>query len=503
MRLLTVIHRWIGIVACLLFVIWFISGLVIMYVHFPEMSPEEKLATLPPISWEEVHVTPQEALESAGLDEFPEKFWLEMSGVEPVYRIHDWYGSDHAVSAVGGHKISRVEPFEALQKVQLNLSAPQATLLKSDLASDQWTVTGYWDELRPFHVIALNDPADTHYYVSVDTGEIVLDTVYWERFWNYLGAIPHWMYFEFIRFDTDAWFWVVIVLSGVGIVGAFSGLWLGISRIRLRNRYGGTRVSPFMSWMKWHHIAGIIGGVFLFAWIVTGLLSMYPGGFLEQRAVTAHELKRYAGNTRPQFSFTGQFAVAADKQLARSAQFKWIGGRSLVVLRDGESGVVIVDSKSGADEVLLDDELSRFAEELMPDSTLVSTERLVVGDEYWHSGYRIRKLPILRVVFDDDVDTWFFIDPDSGAVAGILDDIGRLDRWFNAGVHDVDLAYLHAHRPLWDIVVWILMLAGLFISSSGVVLGVKRLMFDAETRRRHRRIKARRQANTGQQTATE
>ena len=71
----------------------------------------------------------------------------------------------------------------------------------------------------------------------------------------------------------------------------------------------------------------------------------------------------------------------------------------------------------------------------------------------------------------------------------MLSKFGRLDRWANAGVHNIDLAYLHKHRPLWDIVVWILMLAGLFISVSGVVVGVKRLILDAESRRERRLIK--------------
>ena len=142
MHLLVVIHRWIGIVACLFFVIWFVSGLVLMYVHFPAMSPEEKLATLPPIPWEQVQTSPQEALESAGFVEFPKEFWLEMSGAEPVYRFRGWDGSDHAVSAASGQKISHVDPQEALRKVQLNLSAPQATLLKAGMLSDQWTVAG-------------------------------------------------------------------------------------------------------------------------------------------------------------------------------------------------------------------------------------------------------------------------------------------------------------------------------------------------------------------------
>ena len=106
---------------------------------------------------------------------------------------------------------------------------------------------------------------------------------------------------------------------------------------------------------------------------------------------------------------------------------------------------------------------------------MVLAERLSEGDEYWHTGFRIRSLPVLRVAFDDSANTWFHIDPVTGQVLGILDDTGRLDRWTNSGVHDIDLAFLHKYRPLWDIVVWMLMLAGLFIAVSGMVIGYRRL----------------------------
>ena len=446
-----------------------------MYVHFPAMDDEEKLETLTAIDWAAVEISPDEALRTAGIERFPREFWLEMAGAAPVYRILDWYGSYRAVSAVDGHQIQSVSADNALGIVQRNLSAPSATLLKTDLQSDQWTVAGYWNELRPFHLVALNDDAGTHYYVSIETGEIVLDTVRWERFWNYLGAVPHWVYFEFIRSDTGTWFWVIIVMSGIGTLVAASGLWLGVVRIRLRRPYGGERYSPFNAWMKWHHIAGVVGGVFLLAWMITGLLSMYPGGLLEQRAVTRSELESYAGNSAPWFSMRAIEALAARDAIARQANFVWLGGKSFVVLDSGSPAPQVISSESGAIEQMSDEELFAAASRMMPNAVVRQEIRLVTGDEYWHSGFSEKKLPMLRVEFDDPSATWFHIDPATGKVVGILDNIGRLDRWTNSGVHGFDLAILHKYRPLWDIVVWILMLAGLFISVSGVVIGVKRL----------------------------
>ena len=489
---LTATHRWIGVVVCLYFVIWFISGLVLMYVRFPAMSVEDKQATLTPIDWSQVVIGPGEILRRASLSDYPPEIWLEMSSGEPIYRLVDWEDERFGYSALTGEKITGVSAEKALKVVQSNLGTPGATIDHANIDSDQWTVTGYWDKKRPFHRIAVHDDRGSEYYVSVATGEIVLDTRRWERFWNYLGAIPHWIYFAFVRADTVLWFWVVIALSGVGIVSATSGLILGISRLRVRNRYGGTRISPFVGWMKWHHVAGITGGVFLFLWIVTGLLSMYPGGFLEQRVITRAEHENYADHTAPDFP-TVRFDELTRREIdARTLHFVWLGGAPWIVTDRGMHGANFLNPETGAADVVPDKHLFAAGSSIMPDAELVFSERLPEGDEYWHTAFTVKKVPVLRVGFDDPADTWFHIDPDSGQLIGILDKIGRVDRWANVGIHDVDLHFLHKHRPLWDIVVWIMMLAGLFISASAVFLGVKRLLFTSRKIQRHREIEIRR-----------
>jgi len=488
---ITATHRWIGVVVCLYFVIWFISGLVLMYVRYPALSVDDKQATLTPINWSRVNVAPGEVLRSARQSSYPQEFWLEMSAAEPVYRLIDWEDNRFAYSAVTGDRIRGVSAEKALSIIQANLETPGATVDYANLDSDQWTVTGYWDTKRPFHRIALHDSEGSEYYVSVDTGEIVLDTERWEKFWNYLGAIPHWIYFAFIRADTGQWFWVVIVLSGVGIVSATSGLILGISRLRVRNRYGGTRVSPFIGWQKWHHIAGIVGGFFLFLWIVTGLLSMYPGGFLEQRGITRAEYENYAGNTTPEFP-VARFDEFHQRSVdARTMHFVWIAGNTWAVTNQGTHRAKLFDPRTGALGSASDEQLFAAGRRIMPSSELIVSKRLPEGDEYWHTGFTVQKIPVLRVGFDDSTNTWFHIDPDSGQLIDILDDTGRLDRWANVGVHNVDLHFLFKHRPLWDIVVWILMLAGLFISTSAVYLGVKRILFTSQKAKKHRQIESR------------
>ena len=48
-RVLVYTHRWLGIVSGVLFVVWFVSGIVMMYARMPELDPRERLARLPAI----------------------------------------------------------------------------------------------------------------------------------------------------------------------------------------------------------------------------------------------------------------------------------------------------------------------------------------------------------------------------------------------------------------------------------------------------------------------
>jgi len=62
-RWLYLTHRWIGIVTCLLIAMWFASGLVMLYVPFPDLTGEEWLEGQRPIAWEQVTVGPREVAE--------------------------------------------------------------------------------------------------------------------------------------------------------------------------------------------------------------------------------------------------------------------------------------------------------------------------------------------------------------------------------------------------------------------------------------------------------
>src|SRR5690606_17849582 len=46
-RLMYLAHRWTGIAGCLLMLLWFVSGIIMLYVGYPKLTPWERLAALP------------------------------------------------------------------------------------------------------------------------------------------------------------------------------------------------------------------------------------------------------------------------------------------------------------------------------------------------------------------------------------------------------------------------------------------------------------------------
>lgn len=61
-RTFLLIHRYVGIVTCVLFTMWFGSGMVMMYVSFPQLTAVERFNALPPLDLRTAHVLPAQAL---------------------------------------------------------------------------------------------------------------------------------------------------------------------------------------------------------------------------------------------------------------------------------------------------------------------------------------------------------------------------------------------------------------------------------------------------------
>lgn len=471
---LFVVHRWIGIGTCLLFAMWFVSGLVMMYVAFPQLTDAERLAALPPIAWDKVRVTPDRAMEVAGFTRYPRDLWLAMLGDQPVYRLLGWDDERKTVSAADGRVVDRVTPGQALAISRLHPDAARPEI-KETIERDQWSVSGRFNPLRPLYLVSLGDPDGTELYISSRTGETALDTTRRQRIWNWLGSVPHWIYPTVLRKDGALWRQVLLWISGVCIVVAVTGFWIGILRVRFRQRYSGGAMTPYRGWKSWHHIAGLAGGVFVLTWIFSGWLSLDPGEFFSERGVNRDMAVRYRGSDAPHIPADFLSRGAGQAQAAVEVRFVWLGGRPLAVLTGHDGSHRTVDPATGAAVQLSDDGVFEAARRLMAAAVMTMRRRLEQTDAYWYSHHDQRQIPVLRAGFDDAAHSWFHIDPVTGDILGRTDDSGRTYRWLFNALHSLDFPLLLRYRPAWDAVMWLLLLPGLIVSASGVVIGWRRL----------------------------
>ena len=472
-RWLYLFHRWAGIILCLFFAIWFLSGLVMLYVAFPSFRAAERVASAAPIDWPQVRIGPGRALALLEEAEFPEDMRLGMTGGEPVYRFATKEGR-RAISARSGKEIRAVDAARAGTIASALVGAKVRSV--DPVAHDQWVVTRAYKAMALFWRVRLADDAATDIYVSQQTGEVVQNTTAHERFWNWLGAVPHWIYFEALRLFQEPWRQTVLWISGIGMLGAVAGFWIGMLRIRLKRRYRSGSVSPYQGWMKWHHVAGLLGGLFLISWIFSGWLSMSPWGGLRDKS-DADTASLYAA-ARPGFPATDLATLAEAARGVRELRFAYLGGEPVISLW-GREPTVLLDGQTGHALALNPTRIAALARNAMPAARLIEVKRLEQPDRYWYStggqSDDSRPLPIIRVKFDDPAQTWLHIDPTTGALLGQLGSGGRANRWLFNGLHRLDLPWLLIWPPLRHIVIWLLSAAGLAVSVSGIVIGWRRL----------------------------
>jgi len=465
-RWLYIGHRWLGIGSCLLFAMWFLSGLVMLYVPFPALGDAERLAGLSPIDWALVRDVPGPGLRAADVAEPPRTMVLEMRGALPVWRLRGTAGDELTVSALDG--TLQWPPTEA-QARTIAARFGHATVRRVErIERDQWTVAGGFDRHRPLWKATLAGPAGRVLYVSGRSGAVVLDTDRTERFWNWLGSVPHWLYFTVVRQDNAIWRQVVMWVSGPCIVAGVTGMWIGILRTRIgRRRYRDGRMTPYRGWLLWHHWAGLTGGVFLVTWIFSGWLSVDPFRLFAGGGVTAQAEAHYEG--AGWLSTPDMARLATLAKGAKQVELAWVGGRPLFLIR-GAGEVPAIDARR----------LSRFVPAfdpalLMPNAPVVARERLTAPDAYWYTPGGLPQLPVLRVRFGDPGQTWVHIDPATGRLLGDGDARRRRYRWLFDLLHKWDLNVLTLHRPVWDIGLWLLSILGLVTSASGILLGWRRL----------------------------
>jgi hypothetical protein len=204
-------HRWLGVVLCVLFAMWFFSGIVLMYSEYPVIRTRDRLARAAPLDIQRVRLSPAQAFRLLNAGEPPTEIRLNMFDGRPAYRFQ--FGHEaFLVYADTGEVCDEFPQMLALRIASLWTGQPAAAAKFEGALrrEDQWKVSGEFGGLRPLLKYAWPDGEQVS--VSSVSGEVVQYTTRASRLGTWLGAIPHWFYFTSLRRQQALWNRVVIGL---------------------------------------------------------------------------------------------------------------------------------------------------------------------------------------------------------------------------------------------------------------------------------------------------
>ena len=471
-----VTHRYLGVSLSFLMVMWFVSGIVMMYVRFPHVTEDQRIRVLAPISWTaccrfgDQLIADDEFVSHVQIEGVTDATVMLLRRVgRPQMIINLQQGTILRVDAARAEAIARDASLRVIGQTVSPISAEQTH-------TDQWTI-GLADPHSSFFRFVFNDPERTNIYVSGPTGQVVLWTTKTQRFWNWFGAIPHWMYFVDLRRNTELWSDVLIGTSMLGMFLTLIGLYVGIVHFKCGV---GRAASPYCGAFYWHHVAGLMFGLVTLTWLLSGLISMNPWGFLES-GQGADEKARIAGQPIK----WGEVRASIEKVRTRydvenavSLVMAPLDGHLYWRATQIDGKTIRLDATGGA-APFTNADLARAAQKIAETVGIANQSMLYEEDAYNFQGRDGFALPVYRVILSDEGRTRYYLDPATGSLLQRVDSNSRWHRWLFGGLHRVDFVRWMRARPVWDIIVLVILSGGLTLTSTGLYLAVRRVRNDA------------------------
>jgi antitoxin (DNA-binding transcriptional repressor) of toxin-antitoxin stability system len=479
-RSLIFLHRWMGVALSAIFLLWFSSGIVMMYWSFPDVSAEDRLARAPTLDPASIKISPEEAYAALeGGQPAPQAVLTSFDG-RPVYR----FDGQAMVYADTGARQTDVSDSMLDRVAAAWTGQPAASATKESVDEvDQWTVGMQLRRLRPLFKYSFADGQQV--YVSARDAEVKQYTTTSSRWWAYLGAIPHWMYFLPLRKHAPEWSQFVIWSSGIAGVAALLGILVALWMLSPTRRYriaGAPTSVPYRGWKRWHMILGLVFGTVAATWAFSGLLSMGPFGLVERLTSTTVE----SGHTinlgsalrgddpLPLASYAAKssrdaVAVLGSDFEVKELEFAAFAGEPVYIASDGQGATRIVPVNGTPQAEFDRGRIEQIVRETAG-ADLAELRWMEEYDAYYLDRTGRRPLPVILVRLNDRNQTRYYIDPKTARIAGDYSAGEWVNRWLYHGLHSMDFPWLYNHRPLWDIVVISLLSGGTALCITSLLL---------------------------------
>lgn len=515
-------HRWLGIVIALMFVIWSISGVVLLYTGIPHINAGERLSRLADLDLSAVTITPAEAA-SRYTEGEPFRLRISMHGDRPVYRINTGFvfGRWTIIYADTGELMSGLDSQAAMNWLASSYPEYADTLSYETYLEgpDTFTHSPLLQTHMPMHRIAMGDAANSKYYVSQYSGETVMKTTRISRILGFMGYNLHTMFF----FRQQSWWtsflhWITWLGLGLASLGMVLGIWRFSKSPRYMQR-GVKYRTPYTGWWKWHHYAGVIFGTLMITWLFSGLVSMSEIPGISETLYTPSQIQAGARSVQGQGAYvdlspltikglqhasntiSNEFPIKELELLVFNGETYYFAYRSPTpdevenwnsrsafdfitpTLEQQQLMISATDVNAQPFSQFTEEALLNAAKLAMPDANITARSWLDDYDSYYYntlSSFDLglpkaaRLLPVLQVKFDDPNATWLYLTPGNAQILK-AERLDRRNRWGYYGLHGFDFDFLFNNRPIWDIVILIFLAGVMTLSTTTLVPAFIRL----------------------------
>ncbi len=467
------IHQVSGTVMSLLFVMWFISGIVLIFERFPHASRQERFMHLEPFTCSDFTTMKMlpDSIKGSGIA-------IEKYQGKPVYRIATGRHDEKVFDAQSLIQITAFSETECLQMAE-SYSGYHSKKSARINELDAWLPWSSYAPMLPIYKFYLNDPDNSVVYVSSKTGTVVQHTTRKKRWFARFGAIPHMMYFTSLKSKTALWKKVIIWLCLLGVIASLSGIIAGIVRLNRKTK-GLTPYKKF--WFRWHHLFGFFFGLFIFTFALSGMVSvmdipqwMAPGGkeFNPKKNWNKHSKKITNSTYNPHQLWNsledkaGVRKIEADEGMGQALWLVYYNQHQKPVVYLIEPDTIVKKSSYTLEDI------TQQAYKAL-NETNYRTFILNNYDNYYkESAMNNYPLPVYCIEWDAYSRDILYIDPLTGKALFSYNKNSRMHRWLYQGLHKFDFKFLKQHDWLRKSILIFLAVGGLIVSISGVVLGYK------------------------------
>lgn len=450
------IHRIAGTAIAAFFVMWFVTGLVLVYNPYPKVSEilvYGKKETLP-------SSLPDTSFIRSKIDDKTKSLSLKQ------FQGQTFFSFDKSPSIT-------FDIVESVAKHWINAPIERVDTLRQ---REQWVLFTKYDKEMPIYKFYFDDDEKHQLFISGRTAEVLQMTTAKNRFFAWIGAIPHKFYVPCIRRDVDLWQNTVAIVSGICLFAALSGwilgIWLLIKRYRQRHSWQ----NPYKKrWYRWHFTFGLVFGAFLMAWATSGIFAMQrvPQWLVPMEGDYTFKTSRLWGSgVLPLESYRLDYRKLKETY-PDLKEVEWCRFADIPAYR-----IITNDA-----ELWIDASGEQVRPLQIPEQTIVKGLRKIHGedvemtvsvldefDNYYLSRRVSLDLPVYKIEIEDSNGSLYYVNPQTGYIR-YLNNNKIVRKWLFNATHYLDIDWLVARPLLWHTSLWILCVGCAVVCISGFVLG--------------------------------